>query len=420
NTTCGGDLVAGNNLACVANLFIQTASTVVVDKLTVTGSGQMGINGNAVNGLSITNCSITGNGNESSENGVTLQNTTGTLTFNNNTVVDNAARQMYVAQNGAQTMTFNTTSTSFSRTVDGTASAGQGLLIDLYGSSATTFTGTSLTFSHAQGLTQQNALAINVNSTATMTGSSISNSNFDLQAAGVIITSGSNGNVTFDTINNIINHNAIQGILYGFLGAAGTGSLTGTIQSNQIGNTAIGCNTAGASCAGISINSGNDWHGQMHLKVDSNTVRQVTGGILLTIDGAAAGTTPQAHVKITKNTIHTPSGNADDAIRITQATLSANPNISGCYDVGGATFQNVIAGDWAGASAASSIFFRQRFSGNGTFAMPGCGGANTDDAAVQTYLDGRNTITAPSGGFVKTLVTHTGVTPFANGACVTP
>jgi hypothetical protein len=422
-TTCGGDLVAGNNLQCVANLYIQNGTGIVLDRLSVTNSRQMGINGNGVNTLSLTNSTITGNGNESSENGVTLQNTAGSLTVTSNTLVDNAARQMYVAQNGAQTLTFNTTSTSFSRTVDGTASAGQGLLIDLYGSSNTTFTGTGLTFSRAQGLTQQNAFALNVNGTASMPASSISNSTFDIQAAGVIVTSGSSGNVTFNTINNVINHNAIQGILYGFLGAAGTGSLTGTIQSNQIGNTAIGCITAGASCAGISINSGNDWHGQFHLKVDQNTIRQVTGGILLTIDGAAGGTTPQAHVKITSNTINTPSGNADDAIRISQATLSANPNINGCYDVGGASLQNVISGDWAGASAAASIYFRQRFSGSGSWLMPGYGGAGNGDAAVQTYLEARNTIALPSGGFVRTLVTHSPAagTPFgAAASCNTP
>src|SRR6185503_10491645 len=111
------------------------------------------------------------------------------------------------------------------------------------------FTGNLLTFSHSQGLTQANAFQLNINANATMPASSISNSTFDLQAAGIDVTSGSNGAVTFNSLNNTINHNAIQGIIYGFLGAAGNGSLTGTIQGNQIGNTAIGCITAGSSCA---------------------------------------------------------------------------------------------------------------------------------------------------------------------------
>jgi hypothetical protein len=402
----------------VANLYIQTATTVSVDRLSVTNSGQMGINGNAINGMSITNCTITNNGNESSENGVTLQNTSGTLTVNNDTIQDNAARQMYVANNGAQVMTFNTTSTSYSRTVDGTSATGHGLLMDLLGTSNTTFTGTSLTFSHEQGLTQANGLVVNINGSATMPTSSISNSTFDLQAAGIVVTSGSNGAATFNSINNTIDHSSVQSILYGFLGAAGNGTLTGTIQLNKIGQTQ-GCITAAAACAGISINSGNGWFGQMHLLVDNNTIQRVSGGLLVTIDGSA-GAAPTAHIKMTKNTINTPTGGAADAaLRVTAATTSGNPNLNGCWDVGGAALQNTIAGDWGVGGATTSIQFRQRFSGNGSWILPGYGGAAGDSAAVTTYVDGRNSVTPPSGGFTKVLVTNT-TTPFANGACVTP
>jgi hypothetical protein len=149
----------------------------------------------------------------------------------------------------------------------------------------------------------------------------------------------------------------------------------------------------------------------------------VSGGLLITIDGAtvASGATPQVHLKATKNTINTPTGGAGDAaLRVTEGTTSGNPSFIGCWDIGGAALQNVIAGDWGVGGATTSIQFRQRFSGNASWLMPGYGGSSTDDAAVTSYVDGRNSITAPSAGFTKVLVTHNGTTPFANGSCTTP
>ena len=55
SSNCGGDLATGNNLSCVANAYLQTVTGATFDNLSVTSSGQQGINGNAVNGLTITN-----------------------------------------------------------------------------------------------------------------------------------------------------------------------------------------------------------------------------------------------------------------------------------------------------------------------------------------------------------------------------
>ncbi len=90
------------------------------------------------------------------------------------------------------------------------------------------------------------------------------------------------------------------------------------------------------------------------------------------------------------------------------------------WDAGGAGAQNNIAGDWAGGSSQTSIYLRQRFSGNGSVILPGYFGGSADDAAVTTYLSGRNTVAAPSAGFTAVLVSHTGTTPYANGSCTTP
>src|SRR5439155_1313338 len=44
SSSCGGDLAVGNNLSCIAGLFLQTTTTVVLNNLSISGSKQQGIN----------------------------------------------------------------------------------------------------------------------------------------------------------------------------------------------------------------------------------------------------------------------------------------------------------------------------------------------------------------------------------------
>ncbi len=90
-STCGGNLVTGNNLSCVSNIHLQTVGTVTLNNLNVTNSGQMGINGNGVSAFSLINSVVTGNGNESFENGLTFQNLTGTSAITDSIIRDNFA-----------------------------------------------------------------------------------------------------------------------------------------------------------------------------------------------------------------------------------------------------------------------------------------------------------------------------------------
>ena len=94
---------AGNNLNCVANLYLQNLSNVSLDNLSVTGSGQQGINGNGVSGFSLLNSSVTSNGNESFEDGLIFQNLSGTVTITNTIIKNNAARQVHIGNNANNT-----------------------------------------------------------------------------------------------------------------------------------------------------------------------------------------------------------------------------------------------------------------------------------------------------------------------------
>ena len=96
-STCGGNLLTGNNLSCVSNIHLQTVSTVTLNNLNVTNSGQMGINGNGVSAFAMSNSAVTGNGNETFENGLTFQNLTGTSSITDSIIRDNFSHQVVVA-----------------------------------------------------------------------------------------------------------------------------------------------------------------------------------------------------------------------------------------------------------------------------------------------------------------------------------
>ncbi|HEY8189013.1 MAG TPA: hypothetical protein VIF64_23305, partial [Pyrinomonadaceae bacterium] len=429
SSSCGGDIVTGNNLSCVANAFLSTVTGATFDNVSVTGSGQQGINGNAVNGLTINNCTITGNGNESFEDGIILQNTTGTLSITGTNVRDNRARELHIG-NGSGTMTFNTSTSQYGHTAagTGTAESQQGILMQLFGTSNTTISATTLTMSNNEGIGfTANAFQINADNGGPIVNGSITSSTFDNNAAHVFVNVGGTSTVTFDTMNNTtMTRAALQAINYTVLGGstAITANVTGTISGNTIGTAgANGCTTAGTNCHAIDINSGEQWNGQMHLKIASNTIQKVAQGIIFTL-GGGNGVTPQVHAKVTGNSVtNSTLTSAGEAIKLNTTVTSTNPTISVCWDVGGGgALNNTVTGDWATGSSQASLFLRQRFSGNASIRLPGYGGGSADNAAVTTYLNGRNSITAgPSPGQVAVLVTHSGVTPFTGGAaCTTP
>ena len=64
NTATCTNLANGNNLGCNAPVYMQDVTGIGLDNLTINGSVQHGINGNNVNGLSISNTDLTNIGNQ--------------------------------------------------------------------------------------------------------------------------------------------------------------------------------------------------------------------------------------------------------------------------------------------------------------------------------------------------------------------
>jgi hypothetical protein len=418
SSACGGDLATGNNLSCVAGLFLQSTTTVTLNNLSVSGSKQQGINGNATNGLTITNSTISGNGDESFEDGILLQNASGTIGITGTTVTNNRARQMHIG-NLSGTMTLNTSNSTYGRTAIGTADAQQGVLLQLQGTSNSTINATTLTINKSFGSVATNAFQINADNGGPTVNGSITSSSFDTYAAAVFVNAGGTANVTFDTMNNAtMTNTTLQAINYTILGGGAgiTAKITGTIS----GNTMNGCNPVGSNCHGIDLNTGTDQNGELHLLIDNNNIQGTGGGVTLLADGAAAPGTGKVHLKITRNSITNPGGGAlgiRAGIELA-ATLSSpgGANMSLCTNIGGAGVQNTITGNWGHGSSDSGIYLHNRFTAANSWILPGYGGTNADTAAVSTYVNARNTISGAT--FPSTVSTTNGA--YTNGTCSTP
>jgi hypothetical protein len=251
------------------------------------------------------------------------------------------------------------------------------------------------------------------------------NTNGALAGAGGIWVAG--GTHTYRIFNNTVRHTDGTAIS---ADRANFGTLMqGTIESNTIG---VSGDANSGTATGIAIFASHHGPQTSAVAIRNNVIRQVNGsasGAITTVVGDALGFGGSGvwNATIAGNNIQesgTTVNNAQQGILITHGTQSGPPSDSdvGCYDVGGAgALANSIT-NFNSASVATSqnrIRVNERFIGVARFT--GYGGANTDTAALNAYMLGRNTasnaistnnVAAGGGGFTNTVP--------AGSACLQP
>src|SRR5205814_5917863 len=110
------------------------------------GSGQIGINGNNVTGLTMNNVEVKNAGNETGEHGVQFANLFGTVTITGCNFHNNFYRQ-FTIQNGSGTMSASITGTIFNGNGISVTGA-QGALISGHGTANMTVNAQTSTFSN--------------------------------------------------------------------------------------------------------------------------------------------------------------------------------------------------------------------------------------------------------------------------------
>lgn len=222
---------------------------------------------------------------------------------------------------------------------------------------------------------------------------------------GVTISSGGTSSASFNptctyTIsNNTINNNSANNasgpaISVGKGGVSANASFTGTISNNFIGTSGVGnSGSAQGSAIVVDIVGG----GTHTSTITNNTIRQFTNYGVLAQAGnkTAGGGTGKLVLDIRGNSIAEPSPASASAlfptsgIRIVPGTNSGDDHTV-CATVGGLTAGDKNSLNGTGTNGGAELRIFQRFVT--VLAVPGYGGANNDNVAMNTFLIARNNV----------------------------
>ena len=414
------------NADCQSNIHLQSTSTVVLDTVTANSSKQVGINGNAVNGLTLTDVTASLNGDAINEDGVQLVNSTGTITVTRGVFKDNAANAFRM-QNGTGTPTLNITGNNtatggfFGNTnypqASGSApspnntTANSGIFLATANTNSAKITavikGVTIDRVYSHGLHADSAgngtMDLTFGQAGAGNGNTVTNTGL-----GVVIVGTNSTGFTYSIVNNTFNQTAASiplGFATNVISArkAGAGTWTGTISGNKIGTNTVarsGCDVS--ACNGITADAFNS-SGTYTATITNNEVNEVNGA---GIDVQSGGGSDSTVIKttITGNTVRDPfigagSGSQNTAIFVQSGSVAGDTTT-----VKAQIDSNICSGSWNTPGNHSLIRVRERFTTT-TFCLTNYNPANDYDGGgagnvgdVATFLAQQNSgSTAPAG-----------------------
>jgi hypothetical protein len=332
------------------------------------------------------------------EGSVLLENQLGTVTVTGSTFANGLNDDFAIRQTGTAGATVNVTSSTFKNT--SSPSGNDGLLMTTAGSGASTLNVQTSTFQANRGDHIQVTGSNSASPTVTINSSVFSGGHPQAVGQGITLNTGASyaGTFTYTITNNVIN-GAIDNALTLQQGLSlAAGKMIGTVTGNQIGTTG---QALSGSAQGSAIDVEASGAGSHKVTIVSNTLRQWFDRGIQMLANDSNGT---LNAIVHSNTVVEPgTGGVTPPREGLYANAGAfDPNYNGltdsakvCLDAGGTgSLANTLD---HGTGASVDIRIRQRF--NTQFLFPGYTGSATDDAAVQTYLAGRNVHaggTAPS------------------------
>jgi len=394
--TCFGDVNAGSNLTCNAALYLSSASAATLDRLYLDGTGgsaDMGLNGNAVNGLTMSNTEIANFGG-STKTAMLFQNLTGTVGVTAAKVHNNnGAHNVFITNN---TGTANITFTN--PVIQTSTGVTDGVQVDSYLAGTTlNITATGVTINNVPG----NGVSFQASSGSTMTA---------ILSGGTV--TGTNGILMQSTGNNTSFTYTVTGLTAVTTHAFGSNAITagkanginGTVNGTITNNT-ITSALCGGGCNGITIGS---------FGASGTSVVNVSGNNISGVDASAIAATAgqgssSLNVTIQSNTIHDPDpDNFSYAIDLIAGTSSGDApcffanlgDMSTTHTV--PANRNLITGLWqsGGNPIEAGIFNNSSFK---LLNLPATG-----DAAAALWITASNTATGAD-------TFHLGPNQFVNG-----
>jgi VCBS repeat-containing protein len=396
--TCFDDVNAGSNLTCNAALYLSSASAATLDRLYLDGTGgsaDMGLNGNTVSGLTMSNTEIANFGG-SSKTAMLFQNLTGTVGVTAaNVHNNNGAHNIFITNN---TGTGNITFTNPIVQNSSGPSNPDGMQADSYVSGTTlNVTATGVTINNLPG----NGVSFQASSGSTMTailsGGTVTDTN------GILMQSDGNNTSFTYTVNgltSVTTHAFGSNAITAGKASGINGTVNGTITNNTI--TSALC---GGGCNGITIASFGT-SGTSIINVSGNNISGVDASAIAATAGQGSNS---LNLTVQGNTIHDPDpGNFSYAIDLIAGTSGGDApcfftnlgDMSPAHTV--PANRNLITGAWqsGGNPIEAGIFNNSMFK---LLNLPGSG-----DAAAATWIAASN-----NGADADTF--HLGPNQFING-----
>jgi hypothetical protein len=383
NTVGADGGVAGNGI------YLNAASNISLTNMQINDHQNYGIFGNNVTNLTLDRVVVNGvNGTNAGgfgEGSVAFTGLQGSVAVSNCNISGALTDNFRVLNNGGQTLNrITVTATTFGP--NSTANGNDGLV--LQGTDGTlNVTVSSCFFTSARGDLFQLDLHGTVSSDLVFTGNALSNNHPNIVSGGGGVTIGGGGAGNNPTLTYLIDNNTMRDALGSAVAlgkGTGTGSFTGTISNNTIGVGGV-ANSGSSQGSGISVISVGGGSHSTH--ITGNQIRQYNNsGILLQIGDASQGGNGTLNATVTGNVIAQPGTFASNGVFLNVGTLSGDAH-QACFTLGGA---GALANSITGSSANGATDFRLRERFATTVRLPGYAGANNNNAAVVTFVQGNN------------------------------
>jgi hypothetical protein len=354
-------------------------------RVNVSNSGDDGIRGSSVGGLSLASSVVLTNGNAVGERGIEMTELSGSGGLSATTVSGSGESNVSIVNDTSTLNAFNVAGSTIANT--NVTTGDDGILILNSGSAAMTVSVTGSTFTDNKGDHFQAA------SDASSTGSvdvTFDNNTLTTTAAndpnvvggGITLNPGSANDLSFRVRNNNIQQAFDDGINLNLdPSSTAAGSLVGTISGNTIG-TAGQPGSGSESSNTVTLRAAGA--GTARVAIQNNTIREWTNAHGISI--ATAEGTADIDATVTGNSVKNPDPTLGlNGIRFDAGATAGPPVDDGviCAAVTG----NDATG--TGVAGAADIRLRQRFAT--TIRVPGYSGANSDDVAVETFVRANNT-----------------------------
>jgi hypothetical protein len=309
--TGAGSAGSGGTIQNCTGTGISLATTAHpnLSYMIVQNNGDDGINGSAVNNMTLSNCSVTGNGNAALDEGIEFDNLNGVASFINCTVSNNAHHNFHLDNSSGTLAMLTVSGCTFSGHNSGNAFGGNGFFVEARQSAAITTisipAGSVFSNNNLAGLqvsTTENATI----SSCTITGCTFSDTGTgNSQENGAVFSASVASNLTYQFINNqLTGHNSHA--INTTTGAGGTGGvLRGTIQDNAIGSAGT---IDSGSKTGIGIRANINGNTNARVKIHNNNLYQIPAG--RGIEAISQNGGGSASFIVTNNTVNAPTGTA--------------------------------------------------------------------------------------------------------------